>query len=238
MNFPKEVTVTDQCVDISNFSSFEKDFVVKIAKDIVDEYFQSGDSRRIVGIAGPSGAGKSLLSVLVQAVAKEHYPHIPIYPISIDAFHFHNDYLESHHAVGGTLKSVKGRNDTYDVAALEVMLKKFTDLEALSLPEYSRKLHEPISDVISIPEGPGILLIEGLWLLCEDYGWENIHHHLSRTYFLHDSKSTLREHTIKRHIAGGKSEREAAEQYDQNDRRNAELVMKTKNKADEELVWP
>lgn len=238
MNFPKEATVTDQRIDISFFSDTQKNFVRNITESIISNYTQSKAVRQIVGIAGPSGAGKSLLSVLVQTLAKDHYPNIPIYAVSIDAFHFHNNRLRAHHADGKTLMELKGRYDTYDIQALEDKLNRFAALEALSFPTYSRKLHEPVDDAIIIEEGPGILIIEGLWLLYDDHGWENIRQYLSHTYFLSSGKNSLREHTIKRHIAGGRSEREAAEQYEQNDLKNAELVLKTISIADESLLWP
>jgi pantothenate kinase len=234
MKFPNEIIVTGQQIDISHFSDNQKKFVADFITNLLKYYRQSGKERIVVGIAGPSGAGKSLLA----ALAKELSSETPVIPVSIDAFHFTNLQLENTKGGDGiTLKDRKGRYDTYDVAALEQKLQKFTDGEKVTFPEYSRIQHEPISEVLIVPDGPCILLLEGLWLLYENSGWEQIHRYFAHTYFLDDAPAALRAHTILRHIHGGRSQIDAERHYDTSDVKNYQLLMQTKASADEQLTW-
>jgi len=232
--FPKEITVTGQQIDISHFSDKQKDFVINFTANLLTYYHELQKDRMVVGIAGPSGAGKSLLAALVKKLTQK----VPIVPLSIDAFHFSNLQLEQRSDGDGiTLKDRKGRYDTYDVGALEQKLKKFTSGENVAFPEYSRKLHEPILDATIVANGPCILIVEGLWLLYEDAGWQHIQQYLDRTYFLNDEPAKLRSHTIARHILGGRSPEDAERQYDASDAKNYELLIQTRTRADEELTW-
>src|SRR3989338_4758997 len=120
-SFPDRIVVTDQEIDISELSGEEKSFALNFLKAVRALYRTQGKERIIVGIAGPSGAGKSLLAALAAKIGSET---VPIMHISIDAFHYPNEYLESHFDVEGErLKEAKGRYDTYDVPFLVKKLK-------------------------------------------------------------------------------------------------------------------
>jgi pantothenate kinase len=191
----------------------------------------------VFGIAGPSGAGKSYLSVLSEALMRELDPSVRVVPISIDAYHYPNEYLASRPSERGTLKDVKGRYDTYDVSALLYDLSEFRKGEkSVRFPVYSRKLHEPIPGAIKVDDGPTLLLVEGLWLLFEKGGWGEIRPLFDRIVYPDDDPSKLRERTVMRHERGGRAPDDAARHYDESDAVNRILVEATKARADETLV--
>src|SRR3989344_3879481 len=165
MKFPSKIIVTDQIVNCAQFSDATKASVIDFTQHLLEDFQKNGMHRQIVGIAGPSGSGKSTLSVLVKEIGKEISSEVDIVPISIDAFHFSNEYLRATNADGKNLITVKGRFDTYDVPALIDHLGAFLRNESISFPEYSRTLHEARGNAVTITQRPTLLLLEGLWLL-------------------------------------------------------------------------
>lgn len=236
--FPSAVTVTDQTIDCTAMSMAKQQFIIDFTERAFAIYRESGKQRLCFGIAGPSGSGKSFLSVLVYELGKEIDPSIRIVPISIDAYHYPNTYLESTVKDGTSLKQVKGRYDTYDVEALVTALEEYRHGNRVQFPLYSRKLHEPIANAISVAEQPTLLLVEGLWLLRKEAGWGNVRPFLDKTFYIDDVAEDSRERTLSRHIMGGRSEEDAKRQYEQSDAKNRELVIATKDSADELLAWP
>ena len=234
-SFPDRIVVTDQEIDISELSGEEKSFALNFLKAVRALYRTQGKERIIVGIAGPSGAGESLLAALA---AKMSSGGISVTHISIDAFHYPNTYLGGHvDQEGRSPKEVKGRYDTYDVPFLKGKLEQFLKGDVVAFPEYSRKLHDPVSNAINI-SGPSILLLEGLWLLFESHGWGDLRHYFAKVYFLDNKPEKLRQHTIERHVRGGKTQEEAEDFFDKSDMKNYDLVMKTQSRADAQLTWP
>ena len=240
--FPDNIIVTEQEVDCTHLSAERKEFIINFTKRLISLYKQKGNARQVYTISGPSGSGKSYLSVLAEAIGKQIDESVRIIPISIDAYHFPNEYLSETKAGGGdsllTLKDVKGRYDTYDVPALLSDLEEFKNASALRLPLYSRKLHEPISGEIKVPVGPALMLIEGLWLLYPGTEWKNLPPLYDHSYFLDDTAEALRLRTISRHEIGGRGREDAERMYDESDAKNRMLVLETRSRADEELTWP
>ena len=238
LEFPEQVTVTDQVIDCTEMSGEKKAFVVDFTQRMLRAFSESGKERVCYGVAGPSGSGKSFLSVLTKELGKQLEPTVDIVPISIDAFHYPNTYLESTFKDGKSLKEVKGRYDTYDVEALVTSLEEYRHGARVQFPEYSRKLHEPVANSISVSEQPTVLLLEGLWLLRPEGGWGNVRPLLDKAFFIEDDAEESRTRTLGRHIAGGRSTDDAERYYDESDTKNRESVLMTKSAADELLTWP
>ena len=236
--FPKRVIVTDQEIDISGMSADQKEFVGKVINDMFLRYERFGKSRAVFGIAGPSGAGKSVLVALAKGLARGRKTTFHVETVSIDAFHFPNEYLATHEKDGVNLQEVKGRYDTYDMQLLASELVHFREGAAIRFPVYSRTIHDPVPNAIAISEPDALLILEGLWLLHGDAGWQFVRDELDYTYFLDDELERLRTHTIERHVRGGRSETNAAHFYDKSDMENYRLVIRTKKFADQFLSWP
>ncbi|MDO8521230.1 MAG: hypothetical protein Q7S52_03890 [bacterium] len=236
--FPKSVMVTDQEIDLSGMSVTQKDFVHKVADDMFLRYQRFAKPRAIFGVAGPSGAGKSVLAALAKELARGRKTTFRVETVSIDAFHFPNEYLAMHEKDGVNLQEVKGRHDTYDTQLLASELAHFREGAPVRFPAYSRTIHDPVPNAIAISEPDVLLILEGLWLLHGESGWQFVRDELDYTYFLDDELERLRKHTIMRHVRGGRSETDAARFYDKSDMENYRLVIRTKKYADQFLSWP
>lgn len=238
ISFPNQITVTGQVIECANFSDATKVFVIDFTKRLIGEFRKQNEQRMVFGIAGPSGSGKSTLSVLVKEVAKEISSDIDIVPISIDAFHFSNEYLEKTFVDNVSLKQVKGRYDTYDVSALHADLAAFVGGRNVIFPEYSRMLHESQQNKIFINERPTILLIEGLWLLYGQSGWGSVAPLIDFVFYLDENEENSRKRTIVRHMSGGRTEEGAQKHYEESDALNRDVVLQTREQSDEIIVWP
>lgn len=236
--FPERVILSGHEIDLSRMSDTEKEFVIHVADDALLRYEGFGKSRAIFGIAGPSGAGKSLLGALVREIVRNRDLLYRVETVSIDAFHFPNEYLATEEREGMNLKEVKGRYDTYDTQLLASELAHFHGGDAVRLPAYSRTIHDPVPGVLNISEPRALLILEGLWLLYDHAGWKFVSNELDYAYFLDDDLERLRKHTIERHIRGGRGEKDAEHFYHKSDMENYRLVMRTKKYADQFLSWP
>ena len=224
--------VTGQTIDISGFTDGQKAVYLDLFRETLGIYRGAGKSRVILGLAGPTGAGKSVMAVLFSELAKQAPPPFAFEVVTIDAYHYPNRYLLSHFSEGKPLKQVKGRFDTYDVASLVNDLKNFAAGQNVSLPVYSRKLHDPAPNSIAITAPAALLMIEGLWLLFDRGGWEQVRPLLDFCYFIESDKERTRAAVIKRHMTGGRTSDDAARHYDEVDGRNADLVLQTRPRAD------
>ena len=236
--FPKKVVVTEQEIDLTRLHKKEKEFIAGVLRDAIFRYETFGSARAIFGIAGPSGAGKSFVAAIVRELAQSEKLPFRIETVSIDAFHFPNEYLATHEAGGVNLKEVKGRYDTYDTQLLGSELARFRSGCEVRFSVYSRKVHDPVPNLLKITEPKTLLFLEGLWLLYDRAGWDIVHGELDYVYFLDDELARLRKHTVERHIRGGRTEKDAERFYGENDMENYRLVMQTKKGADQFLSWP
>ena len=224
--------VTEQTIDLSGFSPRQKTFYLNLFWEAVDVCNAAGKPRVVIGMAGPTGAGKSVVAVLFQELAKQARLPFAFEAITIDAYHYPNRHLLSHFSDGVPLKQVKGRFDTYDVAALARDLKAFAAGETVAFPAYSRKLHDPVPNRIRVETPAALLLVEGLWLLSDHGDWTQVRPLLDFCYFIDSDKERTQQAVIKRHMTGGRTYEDAARHYAEVDGRNSDLVLQTRHKAD------
>ena len=232
LDFPAALVVTEQTIDISGFTPQQKFFYLNLFRETVGIYAAAKTGRVIIGMAGPTGAGKSVVAVLFQELAKRAGLPFAFATITIDAYHYPNRHLLSHFSDGVALKQVKGRFDTYDVAALVRDLKVFAAGETVAFPAYSRTLHDPVPDRIRVAAPAALLLVEGLWLLSDLGDWGQVGPLLDFCYFIEADKERTRQAVIRRHMTGGRTFEDAARHYAEVDGQNSDLTLQTRHKAD------
>jgi pantothenate kinase len=223
--------VTEQEIDISTLTDAQKQFYLNLFDEMAGIYRFKKIPRVIIGVAGPTGAGKSVITALFKEIAKQRTLPFLFETVSIDAYHYPNEFLSSHASGDQPLKEVKGRYDTYNVKKLAEDLKAFASGNEVSLPEYSRKLHNPVENTITIGCKEALLVVEGLWLLYEKDGWEMISPLLDSVFFIESDKEKSKESVVRRHVMGGRTYAEAEKYYNEVDGRNFDLVMATKSRA-------
>jgi pantothenate kinase len=237
LTFPLSVTVTDQIIDTSFLSSSQQEFYKNLFVELLAIYSSKGQSRMLIGLAGPTGSGKSVIATLFQEFAQQLHLPFAFQVLGIDAFHYRNSFLESHRDNNGTiLKERKGRYDTYDVPKLLAVLHAFKGGQSVSLPEYSRKIHDPIEDRVTVSTENALLLVEGLWLLYDHNEWDQVAPLLDYKIFIEADKEKVKDMVVRRHERGGRSNEGATLYYDTVDASNFKLVMPTKEKADKVIT--
>jgi pantothenate kinase len=232
ISFPQTLSVTEQEIKISGLTDAQKQFYLDFFDEMVRIYKSRQKPRVIIGIAGPTGAGKSVIAALLKVIADQQTLPFIFETLTIDAYHYPNEFLLSHASGDRPLKDVKGRYDTYDVKKLAGDLEKFVSGNEVSLPKYSRKLHDPVENSVTLAGKEVLLVVEGLWLLFEQAGWEMIRPFLDFVFFIESDREKAKASVVQRHVRGGRTCAEAMKYYDEVDARNFDLVVATRSRAD------
>jgi pantothenate kinase len=182
------------------------------------------DERRILGITGAPGAGKSTLAAaLVEALR----PAALLVPM--DGFHLANRELER---LGR--RDRKGAVDTFDARGYVALLRRLRDPaeEIVYAPEFRREIEEPIACALPVPRDVPLVVTEGNYLLVEDGPWGGVAPLLDEVWYVDAPEDLRLARLVARHVAFGK-EPEAARAWSLGtDQRNAELIARTRARAD------
>ncbi|MGH7141645.1 MAG: hypothetical protein ACREGH_03375 [Minisyncoccia bacterium] len=82
-----------------------------------------------------------------------------------------------------------------------------------------------------------LLLIVGLWFLRDDDVWKSISEYISYNFYLQGPEAALKNNTIGRHMAGGRSEQDAHRFYDFSDSLNAREIASHSIAPDETISY-
>jgi NAD-dependent deacetylase len=191
--------------------------------DEVEAGARRQEGRFMVGIAGPPGAGKSALAKALAAEFRHHAVWVPM-----DGFHFTNARLA---ALG--LSERKGAPETFDRLAFELAVRDLRLAAGpVKLPLYSRELHEPVPEALTVDVEVPILIVEGNYLLV----WPEIAANLDLRIYLDCDEAQARENLVARHQRGGFSATDAARKYEANDKLNRRIVEAARGQAPL-VVW-
>ncbi len=183
--------------------------------------------RRILGIAGAPGAGKSSLAEAVVRDAGDTAVLVPM-----DGFHLADVTL----ARLGLLDR-KGAPETFDAWGYAALLARLRSrpLETVYAPGFERDLEQPIAAAVAVPPEADLVVTEGNYLLLDRPEWRAVRAQLDEVWFVHLPDAVRRERLVARHIAFGKTPRDAQAWVDRVDEPNARLVAATAQAADRML---
>lgn len=166
-------------------------------------------ARGIVGIAGPPASGKSALLGWLAATAQAMcLPGIAF--LSLDGYHLPNAELERRTGIdqdGRTvpLRQLKGTPDTFDAKALLTDLRQLqSSARAMRLPAYSRELHEPVPQAVSVGAEVKWVFVEGNFLFLDEPVWRDICVLFDYRIFVDASDDLLRHGLAVRHGRAGR----------------------------------
>jgi pantothenate kinase len=183
--------------------------------------------RRILGLAGPPGAGKSTLArFLADALGEEACL------VGMDGFHLAAAQLDR---LG--LAERKGAPETFDLdgyLALLARLRAQTD-RVVYAPEFRRRIEEPVAGAVHVAPATALVITEGNYLLHDRDGWEAVRGLLDEVWFVHAPEDLRIERLVARHREHGRSPDEARFWALCSDQENAELVERTRHRADLEV---
>ncbi|HBM74827.1 MAG TPA: nucleoside/nucleotide kinase family protein [Clostridiaceae bacterium] len=221
-------------------ASFTKDEVDNICIPIlqrITEIRKRLSRRAVVFLTAPPAVGKSTLSLFLEKLSHEIKGVIPIQSLSLDGFHYPNDYLKKKKIVfqgkEHYLYEIKGMPETFDLDKCKSYLKRIKN-ENIRWPIYDRNIHDVVMDQILVEEQ--IVLVEGNWLLLDERGWRDLKQFCDYSIFISPYKKVLKDRLIHRKMKGGLNYKEALNFYIRSDSKNIERVMEHRLKADLELI--
>ncbi|MGC2999049.1 nucleoside/nucleotide kinase family protein [Streptomyces sp. G35A] len=189
--------------------------------------------RAILGIAGSPGAGKSTLAGhLVRELNGTGDPWVAHVPM--DGFHLADAELDR---LG--LRDRKGAPDTFDAAGYAALLRRLREEaygDVVYAPGFERVLEQPIAGAVPVPPAARLVVTEGNYLLLDTGAWARVRPELDEVWFCALDEEERVRRLVARHEEFGKSHEEAVAWVLRSDRRNAELVDSTRDRAD--LVVP
>ena len=176
--------------------------------------------RRLLGITGAPAAGKSTLAAaLVSALG----PDAVLVPM--DGYH-----LAAAELIRLGRLERKGAPDTFDADGYVALLRRLRspDDEVVYAPEFRREIEEPIAGAIPVHRATPLVVTEGNYLL----HWARVRELLDEVWFVEIDEAARLQRLITRHMAYGRTRAEAEGRARGSDQRNAELIARTRDRAD------
>jgi pantothenate kinase len=197
----------------------------------------ASSERLIIGLVGLPGSGKSTLAAkFVDAVNERTNATISsptAVALSMDGFHLSKAALAQFADPAAALTR-RGSPWTFDPVGLAdklQQLRKNPD-ESTTWPDFQHGVGDPVADAISVSPDVKLIIVEGLYLLHREHGW-NLNGLLDECWYLDTSMEVSMERLVKRHMASwGFSREQALDRLASNDRLNADIVLQSRELAD------
>ncbi len=195
-----------------------------------------GTGRCIVGLVGLPGSGKSTLAEkLVAAVNAERGEGTAV-ALGMDGFHLSRAALAQMPDPAAALLR-RGAPWTFDPAGLALRLQALRNAPThagaapVSWPGFEHGVGDPVDNAVAIGPAVRLVLVEGLYLLHRDHGW-NLDGLLDTCWYLDVPMDVARQRLVARHRAvWGLSQAEAEARVAQNDQLNADIVLQSRARA-------
>lgn len=198
---------------------------------------QAPPGRRVVlGLAGLPGAGKSTLAQQWVDRLNQHLGAGTAMVIGMDGFHLTRAQLAAQPDPTAALAR-RGAPWTFDPQALArrlLALRAMPTDGAASMPwpGFAHGVGDPVTDALTISAPVRLVLLEGLYLLHRDHGWD-LSAWLDECWYLDLPLEQALERLRRRHMASwGISQAQASARIDGNDRLNAAIVAADRHRAD------
>ncbi len=180
--------------------------------------------RAVLGVCGAPGGGKSTLAAGLASRIGDDAVVVPM-----DGFHLDDDEL-ARLALSGR----KGAPETFDVDGYVALLSRMraqTD-RTVYAPAFDRSRELAVAGAIAVRPMHRLVVTEGNYLLYDEPGWAEVRPLLDEVWFVEGDPVTRVERLVERHVAHGKPLELARRWTLTSDQANADLVARTRGRAD------
>lgn len=187
--------------------------------------------RILIALTGLPGSGKSTVAASLANAVNAQAGDAVMMALGMDGFHFSKAELARFADPAEALKR-RGAPWTFDARALaQRLLDLRQHTTTVTWPDFEHGVGEPVVDAIAILPSTRIVLVEGLYLLHDDHGWQHAHL-FDECWYLDVTMDTAMDRLVQRHMVANTQSREVAMQrLAVNDRLNADIVQKSRERA-------
>jgi UPF0176 protein len=188
-------------------------------RELIELAHTTGKSQ-LIGLIGMPGSGKSTLAAELSAQVGARPGSLIM--VGMDGFHLTRAQLAARPNPEAQLAR-RGAPWTFDPAALKAALLALVAGHETHWPDFDHGVGDPTAGSLIPGQTGRVIMIEGLYLLHQDHGWE-LADLFNETWYLDVSTALARERTIGRHQrANGDTAQRAATRWHTSDRLNARL---------------
>ena len=203
--------------------------------DYVGTALNSPSTRLLIGLVGVPGAGKTTLAAQWATHLNAAHGAGTAVALGMDGFHLTKAQLaQSSDPVAAFAR--RGAPWTFDAAGFVAALQRVrqsADVCAATWPGFEHAIGDPIADATTIPAATRIVIVEGLYLLHDDDGWQDVRGQLDVCWYLDTPLPVAMDRLAQRHMqAWGFTRHQADERIATNDGLNARLVADSAARAD------
>lgn len=199
--------------------------------------FQTASSRRITGLVGVPGSGKSTVAAQwCREIQAQHGPNA-LQVLSMDGFHYTRAQLSQRPDAAAAFAR-RGAPWTFDALSLAARLQALRENQrAVMWPDFQHAVGDPIEGAFQVAQNARLVLVEGLYLLHQDDGWDVVARQFDEVWYLDTPLEIALERLCQRHMNAWQITREQAERrIRSNDQLNAQIVTKNRSRADAIII--
>lgn len=189
--------------------------------------------RMVIGVVGLPGSGKSTIAAKFVDAVNARTNATTAVALSMDGFHLSKAALAQFADPVAAFQR-RGSPWTFDPAGLASKLQQLRNnpAESTTWPDFQHGVGDPVADAISVTPDTNLIIVEGLYLLHREHGWD-LSGLLDECWYLDTSMDVAMERLVKRHMASWEFSREQAlDRLAMNDRLNADIVLQSRERAD------
>lgn len=185
-----------------------------------------------IGLAGAPGSGKSTLANALQSELDELLTVIPM-----DGYHFYRHELDAM-PDPAYAHARRGAPFTFNAQRFVNDLLEARNSGQGSFPGFDHGIGDPVEDAVLLCKGrSSVVLVEGNYLLLDDEPWCRLRTDVfDETWFLDVPVEVCKQRVFERHMATGRSEKEASTRVNNNDGPNAEIVSQISKKNADRII--